>query len=77
MPFAHDRDRSNTDDLGGFFNRKAAEEAKFDDARGKLKQWLVVERMRVAELEFLQGARARIRISPIPLQVAAPAATQP
>jgi hypothetical protein len=38
---------------------------KFDDARTKLKQWLVVERMRVAELEFLQGARARIRISPV------------
>ena len=37
---------------------------KFDEARPKLKQWLVVERMRVAELEFLQGARARIRISP-------------
>lgn len=41
---------------------------KFDDARSKLKQWLVVERMRVAELEFLQGARARIRISAVPLQ---------
>lgn len=39
---------------------------KFDDARVKLKQWLVAERMRVAELEFLQGARARIRISPTP-----------
>lgn len=41
---------------------------KFDEARPKLKQWLVVERMRVAELEFLQGARARIRISPVPMQ---------
>lgn len=41
---------------------------KFDEARTKLKQWLVVERMRVAELEFLQGARARIRISPVPVQ---------
>jgi hypothetical protein len=38
---------------------------KFDDVRTKLKQWLVVERMRVAELEFLQGARARIRIAPV------------
>lgn len=38
---------------------------KFDEARTKLKQWLVVERMRVAELEFLQGARSRIRISPV------------
>ena len=42
---------------------------KFDEARPKLKQWLVVERMRVAELEFLQGARARIRISPVPFQL--------
>lgn len=38
---------------------------KFDEARPKLKQWLVVERLRVAELEFLQGARARIRIAPV------------
>ena len=38
---------------------------KFDDARAKLRQWLVVERMRSAELEFLQGARARIRVSSI------------
>lgn len=43
---------------------------KFDEARPKLKQWLVVERMRVAELEFLQGARARIRISAVPIQTA-------
>lgn len=38
---------------------------KFDDVRGKLRNWLVVERMRAAELEFLQGARARIRISAV------------
>jgi hypothetical protein len=38
---------------------------KFEDVRTKLKQWLVVERMRVAELEFLQSARARIRVSPV------------
>jgi hypothetical protein len=41
---------------------------KFDEARAKLKQWLVVERMRIAELEFVQSARARIRISPVPPQ---------
>jgi hypothetical protein len=44
---------------------------KFDEARTKLKQWLVVERMRIAELEFLQSARARIRISPVPIQTKA------
>lgn len=38
---------------------------KFDDARVKLRQWLVVERMRAAELEFLQGARARIRVTTV------------
>lgn len=43
---------------------------KFDDARGKLRQWLVVERMRAAELEFLQGARARIRITTLGVGIA-------
>lgn len=38
---------------------------KFDDARPRLRQWLVVERMRAAELEFLQGARARIRVTSV------------
>jgi hypothetical protein len=38
---------------------------KFDDVRVKLRRWLVTERLRAAELEFLQGARARIRISPV------------
>lgn len=37
---------------------------KFDDVRGKLRRWLVVERLRAAEVEFLQGARARIKITP-------------
>ncbi len=35
---------------------------KFDDVRGRLRRWLVMERLRAAELEFLQGARARIEI---------------
>jgi hypothetical protein len=38
---------------------------KFEDARPKLKRWLVVERVRAAELEFLQGARARIKITAV------------
>jgi hypothetical protein len=42
--------------------------AKFDDVRTKLRLWLVTERFRSAELEFLQGARSRIRI----VAVAAP-----
>ncbi|MBX3219435.1 MAG: hypothetical protein KF795_02880 [Labilithrix sp.] len=39
--------------------------AKFDDVRGKLRRWLVTERLRAAELEFLQGARARIKITTV------------
>lgn len=39
--------------------------SKFDDVRGKLRRWIVTERLRAAELEFLQGARARVRITPI------------
>ena len=35
---------------------------KFDEARTKLRRWLVVERLRAAEIEFLQSARARVRI---------------
>jgi hypothetical protein len=35
---------------------------KFDDVRAKMKRWLISERERVAELEFLQGARSRIKI---------------
>ncbi len=38
---------------------------KFEDARVRLKRWVVVERQRSAELEFLQGARARIKIAVI------------
>ena len=39
--------------------------ARFDDVRGKLRRWLVTERLRAAELEFLQSARARIRVSTV------------
>ena len=38
---------------------------KYDDAKARLRRWLVSERMRSAELEFLQSARARIRIATI------------
>lgn len=38
---------------------------KFEDARVRLRRWLVAERMRSTELEFLQSARARIRISTV------------
>jgi hypothetical protein len=37
--------------------------SKFDDVRAKLRHWLVTERLRAAELEFLQGARARIKVT--------------
>ncbi len=35
---------------------------RFDDVRGALERWFVIERLRVAELAFLQGARSRVRI---------------
>jgi hypothetical protein len=35
---------------------------KFDEARVKLRRWLVVERLRAAETEYLQSARTRVRI---------------
>jgi hypothetical protein len=38
---------------------------RFDDVRVKLRRWLVTERLRAAELEFLQGARARIKITAV------------
>ena len=38
---------------------------KYDDAKARLRRWLVSERMRSAELEFLQSARARIKIATI------------
>lgn len=36
---------------------------KFEDARPRLRRWLVAERARVAEMEFLQGARTRIKVT--------------
>jgi hypothetical protein len=39
---------------------------KFDDVRVKLRRWLVVERLRGAEIEFLQSARSRVRIVTVP-----------
>ncbi len=48
---------------------------KFDDVRVKLRRWLVTERLRAAELEFLQGARARIKITP--LRINAPSGPTP
>jgi hypothetical protein len=38
---------------------------KFEDARVRLRRWLVAERMRSAELEFLQSARTRIKIATV------------
>ncbi|MBX3227780.1 MAG: hypothetical protein KIT84_15595 [Labilithrix sp.] len=34
----------------------------FDKVRADLRRWLVVERLRAAETEFLQSARARVRV---------------
>lgn len=39
--------------------------SKFDDIRPKLRRWLVTERLRAAEIEFLQGARSRIKITTV------------
>jgi hypothetical protein len=39
--------------------------SRFDDARARLRRWLVTERLRTAELEFLQGARARIKVTTV------------
>jgi hypothetical protein len=53
---------------------------KFEDARVRLRRWLVTERMRSAELEFLQSARARIKIATVlvpPPSGAAPAIPSP
>jgi hypothetical protein len=38
---------------------------KFEDARVRLKRWVIAERQRSAEIEFLQGARARVKIAVI------------
>jgi hypothetical protein len=48
---------------------------KFEDVRPRLRRWLVTERMRAAELEFLQSARTRIKIATVlpPAQPPVPA----
>src|SRR5262249_42206977 len=38
---------------------------KLEDARAPLRRWLMAERLRVAETEFLQAARTRVKIIPI------------
>jgi len=38
---------------------------KYEDAKTRLRRWLASERMRSAELEFLQSARARIKIATV------------
>lgn len=38
---------------------------KYEDVKPKLRRWLVTERLRAVELEFLQSARTRIRITPL------------
>jgi hypothetical protein len=38
---------------------------KYEEAKGRLRRWLAAERMRAAELEFLQSARARIKIATV------------
>ena len=45
---------------------------KFEDARLRLRRWLVVERLRSAELEFLQSARTRIKIATVLLPAPTP-----
>jgi hypothetical protein len=38
---------------------------KLEDVRAKLRRWIVTERFRAAEIEFLQGARARIKVTTV------------
>lgn len=38
---------------------------KLEDVRAKLRRWIVTERLRAAEIEFLQGARARIKVTTV------------
>jgi hypothetical protein len=50
---------------------------KFDDARVRLRRWLVIERMRAAELEFLQSARTRIKIATVLVPTTTPPPPSP
>jgi hypothetical protein len=45
--------------------------SKFDDVRQKLRRWLVTERLRAAEIEFLQAVRARVKITTVGVGAAA------
>lgn len=38
---------------------------KFEDVKNRLRRWLVTERMRASELEFLQSARTRTKLTPL------------
>lgn len=51
--------------------------SKFDEVRVKLRRWLVTERLRAAEIEFLQGARARIKITSVRAPVGTKAGQSP
>ena len=35
---------------------------KYEDARVPLQRWFMAERLRIAETEFLQAARTRVKI---------------
>lgn len=39
---------------------------KYEDARTPLQRWFVAERLRIAETEFLQAARTRVKIVAVP-----------
>ena len=49
----------------------------FDACKGELSRWLTFEKLRVSELEFLQSARARVRIVALFLPSATPAPSAP
>jgi len=38
---------------------------KLEDVRPQLRRWIVTERLRAAEIEFLQGARTRIKVTTV------------
>ncbi|MBS2012227.1 MAG: hypothetical protein JST00_05040 [Deltaproteobacteria bacterium] len=42
--------------------------SKYEDVKPKLRRWLVTERLRAVELEFLQSARTRIKINALILK---------
>jgi hypothetical protein len=38
---------------------------KFEDAEQPLRRWMIVERLRISEVAFLQASRSRVRIVPV------------